>query len=490
MNLTTENILLIGSLLLLVSIIAGKTSSKFGVPTLLLFLAIGMLAGSDGIGGIHFDDPKLAKFIGIVALNFILFSGGLDTNWTAVKPIFREGIALSAIGVLLTALSLGTFVWFVTDFTIYESMLLGSIVSSTDAAAVFSILRSKNLALKNNLRPTLEMESGSNDPMAYVLTIAFLTLVINQDQSLISIIPMFFQQMIVGAIAGFAFGILSKFIINSIKLFFEGLYPVLVIALMFITFSATDFIGGNGFLAIYICAVYLGNQYLIHKKTILKMYDGLAWLMQIILFLTLGLLVFPSQVFPYMGIGLLISLFLIFIARPVGVFISLAFFKMKLRRRLYISWVGLRGAVPIVFATYPLLAGIDKASTIFNIVFFISVTSVLIQGTTLSLFAKWLNVALPEKDKVITEIDQIILDLPKSSLQEFEILPDFYSVNKRIVDLNFPKSAFIIMIKRNNIFIRPGGSTLIEAKDTLMVLADNQDDFETVKDCLYKKIKH
>jgi len=486
MNLTIENILLVGALLLLVSIIVGKTSYKFGVPTLLLFLAIGMLAGSDGIGGIQFNNPQIAQFIGIVSLNFILFSGGLDTNWTSVKPILREGLVLSTLGVLLTALSLGTFVWYVTDFTIYESMLLGSIVSSTDAAAVFSILRSKNLALKTNIRPTLELESGSNDPMAYVLTIAFLTLVINQDQSLASIVPLFLQQMILGGIAGFAFGKLSKFIINKIKLDFEGLYPVLVIALMFITFSATDFVGGNGFLAIYICAVYLGNQDLIHKKTILKMYDGLAWLMQIVLFLTLGLLVFPSQVFPYMGIGLLISLFLIVVARPISVFLSLMFFKMKLRRRFYISWVGLRGAVPIVFATYPLLAGIEKANMIFNIVFFISVTSVLIQGTTLSIVAKWLNVALPEKAKKITELDQLVLDLPKSSLQEFEILPDFHAVGKRIVDLNFPKSALIIMIKRNGEFIRPSGSTIIDAKDILMVLADSKEDFTKVNDSLYK----
>ncbi len=486
MNLTIENILLVGSLLLFVSIIAGKTSYRFGVPTLLLFLVIGMLAGSDGIGGIRFDNPQIAQFIGIVSLNFILFSGGLDTNWTSVKPILREGLVLSTLGVLLTALSLGTFVWFITDFTIYESMLLGSIVSSTDAAAVFSILRSKSLALKANLRPMLELESGSNDPMAYVLTIAFLTLVINQDQSLASIIPLFFQQMILGGIAGFAFGNLSKFVINRIKLDFVGLYPVLVIALMFISFSATDFVGGNGFLAIYICAVYLGNQDLIHKKTILKMFDGLAWLMQIVLFLTLGLLVFPSQIIPYFGIGLLISLFLIIIARPVSVFLSLMFFKMRLRRRFYVSWVGLRGAVPIVFATYALLAGIDKANMIFNIVFFISVTSVLIQGTTLTIVAKWLNVSLPEKVKPITEIDKLILDFPKSSLREFEILPGFHPVNKRIVDLNFPSSAFIVMIKRNGEYIRPGGSTALEGNDILMVLADSPEDFNKVSERLSK----
>ncbi len=484
MNLTIENILLIGSILLFISIVVGKTSYKFGVPTLLLFLAIGMLAGSDGIGGIHFDNPKVAQFIGVVSLNFILFSGGLDTNWDSVKPILKEGIVLSTLGVLLTAVTLGGFVYWVTDFTIYESMLLGSIVSSTDAAAVFSILRSKSLALRTNLRPTLELESGSNDPMAYVLTLAFLTLVVNQDQSITSIIPLFFKQMILGGIAGFGFGKISKFIINNIKLDFEGLYPVLVIALMFVTFSATDFMGGNGFLAIYICAVFLGNQDLIHKKTIFKMYDGLAWLMQIVLFLTLGLLVFPSQMVPYIGIGLLISVFLILVARPISVFISLMFFKMRLRRRFYISWVGLRGAVPIVFATYPLLAGIDKANMIFNIVFFISVTSVLIQGTTLSVVAKWLNVALPEKVKKISNTDRFILELPKSSLQEFKILPHYFSVDKKIVDLKFPPNAFIVMIKRNEEYIRPGGSTIINAEDTLMVIADKQDDFEKVKDCI------
>ncbi|MDW7692841.1 potassium/proton antiporter [Flammeovirgaceae bacterium SG7u.111] len=484
MNLSIENILLIGSLLLFISIIVGKTSYKFGVPTLLLFLGIGMLAGTDGIGGINFDNSQIAQFIGIVSLNFILFSGGLDTNWSSVKPILKEGLVLSTLGVLLTALTLGTFVWLVTDFTIYESLLLGSIVSSTDAAAVFSILRSKSLALKSNLRPTLELESGSNDPMAYVLTIAFLSLVINQDMSVLSIIPLFLQQMIIGAVAGFALGKLSKLIINTIKLDFEGLYPVLVIALMFVTFSVTDFAGGNGFLAIYICAVYLGNQNLIHKKTILKMYDGLAWLMQIVLFLTLGLLVFPTRVFPYFGIGMLISAFLILVARPISVFLSLIFFKMKLRRRLYISWVGLRGAVPIVFATYPLIAGIEKADMIFNVVFFISVTSILIQGTTLSVLANWLNVALPEKAKPISETDRFISNISKTAMKEIDVSPDCSAVGKKIVDLGFPKEAIIAMINRNDKYLTPSGSTVIEANDTLLILSDSQKGIEKVNACL------
>src|SRR5690606_35871278 len=263
MNLSIENILLVGSLLLFVSIIAGKTSYRFGVPTLILFLGIGMLAGSDGLGKIHFDDPEVAQFIAIVSLNFILFSGGLDTEWKSIKPILWQGVRLSTIGVVLPATTLGTFVWAITDFTIYEGLLLGAIVSSTDAAAVFSILRSKSLALKSKLRPTLELESGSNDPMAYVLTIAFLGLVMHPEGGIASVVPMFLMQMIIGATAGFLFGRVSKFVINQIKLDFEGLYPVLVIALMFVTFSATTFINGNGFLAVYLCAVYLGNQELI-----------------------------------------------------------------------------------------------------------------------------------------------------------------------------------------------------------------------------------
>src|SRR5690554_6845963 len=363
-------------------------------------------------------------------------------------------------------------------------MLLGSIVSSTDAAAVFSILRSKSLALKKNIRPTLELESGSNDPMAYVLTIAFLSLVVHQDKSFVSIIPLFLQQMLVGGLAGFGFGKLSKLILNHIKLNFEGLYPVLVISLMFITFSATDFLGGNGFLAIYICEVYLGQQDLIHKKTILKLFDGLAWLMQIVLFLTLGLLVFPSDIIPYMGVGLLISLFLILVARPVAVFLSLMFFKMKLRRRFYISWVGLRGAVPIVFATYPLLAGIDKADMIFNIVFFISVTSVLIQGTSLSVVARWLNVAMPEDEKTVTEIDKFLSNIPRAALKEIQLTPDCYAVGKKIVNLGFPKDTVIAMIKRDGQYIIPGGTSKIEENDKLVVLSESEEGLEQVNECL------
>lgn len=489
MEITTENILLIGSLLLLISILAGKTSYKFGVPTLILFLLVGILAGSEGIGKINFEDPQLAQFIGIVSLNFILFSGGLDTSWKAIKPVMWQGIALSTLGVLITAVSVGFFVSFITDFTIYEGLLLGAIVSSTDAAAVFSILRSKNLGLKSNLRPTLELESGSNDPMAYFLTIAFLGLVMNPDQSIYSIIPFFLKQIIIGSALGFGFGKLSKIIINRIKLDFEGLYPVLVIALMFIVFSATDFLGGNGFLAVYLSAVYLGNQNIIHKRTIMKMFDGLAWLMQIVLFLTLGLLVFPSHVLPVVGIGIFVSVFLILIARPLSVFISLMFFKMKLRRRFYISWVGLRGAVPIVFATYPLLAGIDKADMIFNIVFFVSLSSVLVQGTTLSIVAKWLHVSLPGKVKPRSPVDTFLNEGTKSFLREIIIPEDNHIIGKRIVELKFPRKAIIAMISRNDKFITPSGSTEIEPNDMLIVLTEDQRTLVEVYESLHMNME-
>ncbi|HLU90054.1 MAG TPA: potassium/proton antiporter [Cyclobacteriaceae bacterium] len=484
MDVTIENILLIGSLLLFISVVAGKPSYRFGVPTLLLFLLIGMLSGSEGIGGIFFNDPQLAQFIGIVSLNFILFNGGLDTSWTAIKPVLGQGVVLSTVGVFLTAMLLGAFVYAITDFTIFEALLLGSIVSSTDAAAVFSILRSKSLALKSNLRPTLELESGSNDPMAYVLTISFLTLVVNQDRSFSDVIPLFIIQMLLGGFGGIFFGYLSKYIINKIHLDFEGLYPVLVIALMFISFSATDFLGGNGFLAVYLCGIFLGNQQLIHKKTIFRMFDGMAWLMQIVLFLTLGLLVYPSHVLELTGLGLLISSFLILVARPVSVFISLIPFKMKSRRKWYISWVGLRGAVPIVFATYPLLAGIEKAEMIFNIVFFISVTSVLIQGTTLGLVAKWLHMALPIKVKPKDPIDVFLAEGAKAAMKELELPRDGYPVGRKIIELKFPKTAIIAMIKRDDKYLTPNGSTVLQGEDVLVVLSETEDGIQKVEESL------
>jgi cell volume regulation protein A len=480
MIFTTENILLIGSILLFISIVAGKTTYRLGVPTLILFLVIGMLAGSEGFGRIQFDNPSTAQFIGVIALNLILFSGGLDTRWASVKPVLWKGISLSTLGVLVTALSIGGFVAWLTRLSLLEGMLLGAIVSSTDAAAVFSILRSRNIGLKSELRPTLELESGSNDPMAFFLTVSMVTLVMNPERDILLLIPFFFQQMVLGGAIGYFLGKLSLRIINRINLDFEGLYSVLLLSLMFFTYSATDALGGNGFLAIYIAGIILGNSSFIHKRSILRFFDGLAWLMEIVMFLTLGLLVFPSQIIPIIGIGLVVALFQIFVARPLGVLLSLSFFKMPFKQRVFVSWVGLRGAVPIVFATYPLIAGVEQAGMIFHIVFFIAVTSILLQGTTLSKVAAWLKVTEEGKSKKKAPLDIEMSENIKSELIEIDLPESSPAVGKQIVDLDFPRPALIVMIQRNKQYLTPNGSTQLEPGDKLLVLADSDETFDEV----------
>jgi len=483
MEIAPGNILLIGSLLLLISIIAGKTTSKLGVPTLIFFLVVGILAGSEGIGGIQFENAKLAQLIGIVALNFILFSGGLDTNWKVIKPVLWKGVMLSTVGVFVTAFSVGVFVHMAFGFTLAEGVLLGSIVSATDAAAVFSILRTKGIGLKGYLRPVLELESGSNDPMAYFLTISLTTIVATGQVDFADLVVSFFKEFIIGGAMGFLMGRASLWLINNIKLETEGLYPVLTIALAMLTYSATHFIGGNGFLAIYISAIILGNSNFIHKRSLIKFYDGQAWLMQITLFLTLGLLVFPSHILPVIWKGLLISTFLIIVARPIGVFISLAFFKSNVRSKVFLSWVGLRGGVPIVFATYPLISGIARAELIFNLVFFISVSSVLLQGTTLAYVAKLLHLDVPSKAKRRTDFE--IADNSKKEKVQITILPGNTVIGRMVVQLDFPKGALIMTVKRKNEYIIPVGSTIIQEDDKLFILAEDKRTVEMVYDSMH-----
>ena len=486
MFIDAGNILLIGSLLLLISVIAGKTTNRLGVPTLIFFLVVGVLAGSEGIGGIHFDNAALAQLVGIIALNFILFSGGLDTHWESIKPVLGKGIALSTLGVFFTALSVGLFVHWIFGFTILEGLLLGAVVSATDAAAVFSILRNRGVSLKGALRPVLELESGSNDPMAYFLTITLTSLIATGQQPASAIVISFLKEFIIGGTIGFLMGRGSVWLVNNIKLETEGLYPVLTLGLAIFTYSVTHAIGGNGFLAIYICALIMGNSNMVHKRSLIKFYDGQAWLMQIILFLTLGLLVFPSRVLPLVGTGLAISAFLMFIARPIGVFTALAFFKTNRRSKLFISWVGLRGSVPIVFATYPLLAGIPKADLIFNLVFFISVTSVLLQGTTLSYVAKWLHVTLPPNIKRRSGTDFELSDTIKSEMKTIHLPMNAWAHGKRIVSLSIPPTVNILAVKRSDTYIAPNGSTRLSAGDILYVLAEDQRSMENLENLLYK----
>jgi cell volume regulation protein A len=484
LSLSIENILLIGSILLIISIILGKTSFRFGVPTLVFFLAVGMLAGAEGPGKIVFDNSIVAQFIGVVALNVILFSGGLDTSYKAIRPVLGQGVILATLGVALTAIITGYFIHFAFGFSLFEGMLIGSIVSSTDAAAVFSILRSRNIALKDNLRPLLEFESGSNDPMAFFLTISFTALVTDPSASVLRIFPKFLMMFSLGVGFGFGFGYLGKLVINKIKLGFEGLYPVLAIAWMFLTYSVTDYFWGNGFLAVYICGIYLGNVSIMHKKAIVKSFDGFAWLMQIILFLTLGLLVNPSGIIPIIGVGLLISLFLMLVSRPVSVFISLIIYKMKFKNKVFVSLVGLRGAVPIVFAIYPMLAGVEHSQTIFNIVFFISLSSVLIQGSGIGIFAKWLKVAMPAKVKRKSIIERLLDEEAKSEIAEITIGETSPHIGKTIVELNFPETAIIAMIQRGEKYVIPKGNTEIKEGDIFVILSENIENIETLEHCL------
>jgi cell volume regulation protein A len=481
MNLSAENILLLGSILLFTSIVASKTSFKIGIPALILFLIVGMLAGSEGIGGIDFNDPELAEFLGVVALNFILFSGGLDTKWESVKPVLRNGIALSTLGVLITAVVVGVFSSWLLGWRLIDGMLLGAIVSATDAAAIFSILRSRSIGLKGNLRPLLEFESGSNDPMAYFLTITFTSLATNPDMLWLSVIPKFFVGMALGALCGYSFGKLMIWIINHIKLDIDGLYPVLILSLVFFTFSFTDALGGNGFLAVYISAIILGSSNFIHKKSLMKFYDGQAWLMQIIMFITLGLLVFPSQILPIVVQGLIISFFLILFARPLAVFISTSLTKdFNFRKKLFISWVGMRGAAPIVFATYPLIAHAQYSNIIFNLVFFISVTSVLFQGTLLPHVAKWLHVDVPAKIKRKLPLDIELHDDFKSELVDLDIPQNSPVIGKAIVELKLPKTALIVLIHRSGKYLTPNGDTILEPGDHLLLMADAKSTVEKV----------
>ena len=457
------------------AVLASKASNRVGVPSLLLFLLIGMLAGSEGPGGIPFDDAHLAQALGIVALAFILFAGGLDTNWESVSDVRWEALSLSTAGVLVTAVLVGWFATIALGLSWLQGLLLGSIVSSTDAAAVFAILRSRRASLRSPTRPLLELESGSNDPMAVFLTLAFIRLLIQPQDSVLDLVPMFLLQMVFGFVLGYLLGKAAILLLNRLQLETEGLYPVMTLAWVLLTYGLTSFLGGNGFLAVYLAGIVMGNSDFIHKRSLIRFHDGLAWLMQITMFLTLGLLVFPSRLLPVVGTGLLISFFLMFVARPAGVFLSLVFAKLGLRQKLMISWVGLRGAVPIILATFPLVAALPNADLYFNVVFFIVLTSVLVQGTSLPLVAQWLGVKVPLTATRAYPLEFVPGTKSRSDLVEITIPETSPVIGKQIVDLQLPKSALIVLLSRNEDFLVPRGSTILQAGDTLMVLAEKKD---------------
>ena len=401
--MSIESLVLVAGLLLLAGVVASRLSDRLGVPSLLLFLAVGMLAGSEGVGGIAFESASQARSLGTVALLVILFSGGLDTRWAAVRPVLAPGLVLSTVGVVGTTLVLGVFGWFMLG-TYGEleigtggldwagALLLAAIVSSTDAAAVFSVFAASPVRPRSRLRALLEFESGSNDPMAVLLTTLILGTVAEGATSVVGAAAGLLLQFVVGGVLGAGVGLAASWLVNRARLSSPMLYPILVLAGGLIAFGAAHALRGNGYLAVYAAGVVLGNRIETNRGEILGFHEGLSWLMQISMFVVLGLLVFPSRLPAVAGVALAMALFLMFVARPLVVVLCLAVFRPRWNELAYVSWVGLRGSVPIVLATFPAAYGIEGAEAIFDVIFFVVLVSVALQGLTLVPATRWLGV--------------------------------------------------------------------------------------------------
>lgn len=486
MIFTAENILLIGSILLFVSIVVGKTGYRFGVPALLLFLLVGMLFGSDGLG-LQFHNAKIAQFIGMVALSVILFSGGMDTKFKEIRPILSPGIVLSTVGVFLTALFTGLFIWYLSGmswtnihFPLITSLLLASTMSSTDSASVFAILRSQKMNLKHNLRPMLELESGSNDPMAYMLTIVLIQFIQSDGMGTGNIIGSFIIQFLVGAAAGYILGKLAILILNKINIDNQSLYPILLLSFVFFTFAITDLLRGNGYLAVYIAGMMVGNHKITFRKEIATFMDGLTWLFQIIMFLMLGLLVNPHEMIEVAVVALLIGVFIIVIGRPLSVFLCLLpFRKITLKSRLFVSWVGLRGAVPIIFATYPVVANVEGSNMIFNIVFFITIVSLIVQGTSVSFVARLLHLSTP-LEKTGNDFGVELPEEIDTDLSDMTITMEMLNEADTLKDMNLPKGTLVMIVKRGDEFLIPNGTLKLHVGDKLLLISEKNKQ-ETVK---------
>jgi cell volume regulation protein A len=463
-------LLLVGAMLILASILLAKVFGNSRVPTMLLFIIVGILSGSEGIGGIYFDDAQLAQSIGIIALMFILFSGGLDTNWPESKQSLRPAILLASLGVLITAVTVALLVMVLFKTTFLWGLLVGSIISSTDSAAVFSILRTGNLELKGKLKSLLELESGSNDPMAVFLTIGSVELILMPEKSWVHVLVLFILQFGIGTIIGFIGGRGMAFLVNRITFSYEGIYPVFSLALAILVYSVAATLGGSGFLAIYIAGIIIGNMGVAHKRTLIRFFDGLSILSHITLFLTLGLLVFPSQLLPVIGLGLLLSGFLMLIARPLSIFLVLLPFGYRFKEIVFTSWVGLRGAVPIVLTTFPLLAGVENAKLIFNIVFIVVLSSAILQGWSINGVARLLKLADPLHKKKKTPLEYNSSIEGDTELIEMIVPYDSPLDGKMIVDLALPEDSIIVLIIREDRNIIPRGNTILRGGDVLSLL--------------------
>lgn len=452
-------------ILLLISLLSIRVTKKVQVPLLILFLFIGIAAGSEGIGGIYFDDAKITQDIGNVALLFILFAGALETKKSdATMALYPSGI-LATAGVFFTAMLAALIAYVLTSLNLKESLLFGAIVSSTDAAAVISMLGGSNL--KKKIRTVIEIESGSNDPMAYALILFILSMFgAGEKTSIFWGVIFLFRQIIFGALMGIIFGKISLPLGKILKIEREEFLTIHLIAMLFICFAGTNLIGGNGFLAIYLMGILVGNEHFDFRMNCIKNMRVASWLMQITMFIILGLLVFPSQLKAVVIRGSILAIMITIVARMAVVFALMSPFKYTKKEKFFMSWAGLKGAVPIIFSTNAITAGIENSQVIFNMVFYMVVFSVMIQGMTLKPLAKYLGLLDPVSEADADTID--LEELEELSLKKLYLDRKSEYINKEIRELNLPKSMHIISIRRGDEDITPRGDVILKAGDKIL----------------------
>lgn len=484
MEFLSGNVLLLGSVLIFISVIISKTGYKFGLPTLLLFLLVGMFFGVDGIG-ISFDSPADAQFIGMMALSIILFTGGMDTKMKDIKPVLKQGLILSTAGVLITTVITGLFIYFIcrnlsgmsSELSMLTSFLMAATMSSTDSASVFNLLRSQKMDLKYNVRPLLELESGSNDPMAYMLTIVLIDVIATNSGNMewSQILIKFVQQFLVGGIVGYLFGKVAIQLVNNLNLSNSSLYPIMLLSLVWINFILADMQKGNGYLSVYIMGLMLGNNRLSYKREISSFMNVLTWVFQIVMFLCLGLLVRPSQMIHVIWVALLIGVFMIVVARPASVFLCLLPCRdIPVKAKAFCSWVGLKGASPILFATYPVVAGVEGSDLIFNVVFVITMVSLLAQGMTITPIARYLKLDMPVEENN----NDFGVELPEeleTQLKEMVLSENQLKTGNTLATLGLPKEFLVMMIKRGDQILVPNGTLELMAGDKLLMISEKKD---------------
>ena len=474
--LSTALLLTTFGVLLGVSVVFSRASERFGIPTVLIFLGIGILAGSEGIGGIPFEDYGFAYRIGTVALVLILFDGGLNTPVAAVKQVLRPAAVLASVGVVGTAGAVAAAAHLL-GFGWAEALLLGAVVSSTDAAAVFAALRGSGIHLRRRVGATLEVESGINDPMAVILT-AVLTqnLIAPGEMVWWRVALQVTLQMAIGGVLGYGIGAGGRALLTRFRLSAGGLYPALMLTLAFLAFGVSTLLNGSGFLAVYVAAFVLGNGTLPYKAGILRVHDALAWLSQIVMFLVLGLLVFPSRLADVALVGLALALFLAFIARPVVVALCLLPFRFRPREITLIGWAGLRGAVPIILASFPVLAGAPGAGRIFDVVFFIVVANAIVPGGTVPWVTRRLGMEAKEPPAPMAVLEIESIQPLRGRLSSFYIDEALAVAGVTLADLPFPEGAAATMIVRGVEIIAPKGNTILEPGDHVYVLMRPEDE--------------